>query len=40
LDLMRKHGFNFRLMERALAPVSDSELLGVHHGNVVARRRS
>ncbi len=39
LKLMRKHGFRFRLMERGLAPVSDAELLEVHHGNVVARRK-
>ena len=38
LDLMRSHGFRFRLIERGLAPVSDSELLQVHHGNVVASR--
>jgi FkbM family methyltransferase len=38
LDLMRSHGFRFRLMERGLATISDSELLQVHHGNVVASR--
>jgi FkbM family methyltransferase len=39
LRLMRGHGFRLRLMERGLDEVDDSELLGIHYGNVVASRR-
>jgi FkbM family methyltransferase len=38
LELMRNHGFSFRLMEHGLAKISDTELLETHYGNVVARR--
>jgi len=38
LELMRDHGFNFRLMERGLSSIGDTELLETHYGNVVARR--
>jgi FkbM family methyltransferase len=39
LEIMRDQGFSFRLMEQGLAPISDTELLKIHYGNVVARRR-
>jgi FkbM family methyltransferase len=39
LGRMRDHGFRFRLMERNLVEVGESELLGIHYGNVVASRQ-
>jgi FkbM family methyltransferase len=38
IDLLRGHGYTFRHIEQGLREVSDSELLAIHHGNVLAER--
>jgi FkbM family methyltransferase len=38
IELLRDHGYTFRHIEQRLREVSDSEVLAIHHGNLLAER--